>query len=346
LTHTSGLQREVPGTISTDDIWPSAAGLQATLDQPFDPDIHWKYSNLGFALLGKVVTAESGQPWDKYVQDHILLPLGMLATRPVPIPDEPGLAVGYLRAAPGGNFVPAPFFRIGSTAPAAAIASNVEDLAKYMAFHIDEGSNGDSPVLSGRSLREMHRVQWLLPDWQNAWGLGMYVRRVDGMVRVGHPGVAPGHTANMEFIPALKLGVVVCTNSNEGEPSAYVDYALQLLSPIIAKSMVGPSPKPDEQWRRYEGIYRSKDYRTWVVTILDGQLSMVVVAPSTPSVPGTGRTILEGTRDRTVFTMRAAGFSTGPDGEKLTFDVSADGTVTGFHTENWRFSRAGGLETP
>jgi CubicO group peptidase (beta-lactamase class C family) len=346
LTHTSGLQRNVPGTIVTDTIWPSDADLQAaTLDQPFDPDTHWKYSNLGFALLGKVVTAESGQPWDKYVQDHILLPLGMLATHPVPRPDEPGLAVGYLRAAPGTNFVPAPFFHSGSTAPAGAIASNVEDLAKYMAFHIDEGSNGDSRVLSGRSLREMHRVQWLLPDWQNGWGLGMHVRRVDGMVGVGHSGNVPGHTANMEFIPALKLGVIVCTNSNEGDPTAYVAYALQLLSPIIAKSMVRPSPTPDEQWRRYEGIYRSKDYQTWIVTILDGQLSMV--APGTPS-PSTGRMILEGTHDRTMFTMRAAaGFSyAGGDGEKLTFDVSADGTVTGFHTEDWRFSRAGGLEAP
>lgn len=344
LTHTSGLQREVPGTIVTDAIWPSDADLQGTLDQPFDPDIHWKYSNLGFALLGKVVTAESGQPWDKYVQDHILLPLGMLATRPIPHPDEPGLAIGYLRTAPGGNFVPAPFQPSGPNAPAVAIASNVEDLAKYMAFHIDEGSNGDSPVLSGRSLREMHRVQWLLPDWQNAWGFGMHVRRVDGMVRVGHNGIAPGQTANMEFIPALKLGVIVCANSNDADPPAYVEYALQLLSPIVSRSMSRPSPKLDEEWKRYEGIYHSKDYRTWVVTILDGQLSLV--PPDAPN-PATARTVLEATSDRTAFTMRMGpGYASGPYGEKLTFDVSADGTVTGFHTENWRFFRVGGLEAP
>jgi len=344
LTHTSGLQREVPGTIVTDAIWPSDADLQRTLDQPFDPDIHWKYSNLGFALLGKVVTTETGQPWDKYVQDHILLPLGMLATRPIPRSDEPGLAVGYLRTAAGGSFVPAPFLPSGPTAPAMAIASNVEDLAKYMAFHIEEGSNGDSPVLSGRSLREMHRVQWLLPDWQNAWGFGMRVRRVDGMVRVGHNGIVPGHTANIEFIPALKLGVIVCTNSNEGDPTAFVDYALQLLSPIVAKSVAGPPPKPDQQWKRYEGIYRSKDYRTWVATILDGQLSLV--PPDAPN-PATARTVLEATSDPTAFTMRVGLGNAQPgDGEKLTFDISPDGTVTGFHTENWRFSRASGLEAP
>ena len=101
---------------------------------------------------------------------------------------------------------------------------------------------------------------------------------------------------------------------------------------------------PDEQWRRYEGIYRSKDYRTWVVTILDEQLSLV--SRDAPN-PASARTVLEATSDRTAFTMRTGpGFATGPNGEKLTFDVSADGAVTGFHTENSRFSRVGGLEAP
>jgi hypothetical protein len=121
------------------------------------------------------------------------------------------------------------------------------------------------------------------------------------MVRVGHNGIVPGHTANIEFIPALKLGVIVCTNSNEGDPTAFVDYALQLLSPIVAKSVAGPPPKPDQQWKRYEGIYRSKDYRTWVATILDGQLSLV--PPDAPN-PATARTVLEATSDPTAFTMR------------------------------------------
>ena len=172
----------------------------------------------------------------------------------------------------------------------------------------------------------------------------MRVRRVDGMVRVGHNGVVPGHTANIEFIPALKLGVIVLTNSNDGDPSAYVDYALQLIAPLVARSMAQAPSKPDEEWKRYEGIYRSKDYRTSVVTILNGQLSM---EPTDSPNPETGRTTLERTGDRTVFTMRVGpGYAPGPDGEKLTFDVSPDGTVTGFHTDHLRFSRAGGHESP
>lgn len=150
----------------------------------------------------------------------------------------------------------------GPIDPAGAIASNVEDLAKYVAFHMAESSNVDSPVLSGRTLKEMHRPQWLFPDWQNAYGFGVRVRRVDGLVRVGHRGSVPGYYAIIEFVPALKLGVIVLTNSEEGDPASYSDYALQLLSPIVAKSLTRPPQKLNEEARHYEGTYRSKDYRT------------------------------------------------------------------------------------
>ncbi len=341
LTHTSGLQREVPGTVWTDGEFPSEAAMGLLLKESYEPDTQWKYSNLGFALLGKVVAVEAGQPWDAYVQGHILTPLGMLKTRPIPRSDEPGLAVGYVRTAPGGIFVPADKMPSGPLDPAGAIASSIEDLARYVAFHMAEGSNGDSPVLSGRTLREMHRPQWLLPDWQSAYGFGIGVRRVDGLVRVGHGGGVPGQTTNIRFIPALKLGVIVLTNSDEGDPASYADYALQLLSPIVAKYLPHERRPLSEESKGFPGIYRSKRHDIQLVTILDGQLALV--APDA-SNPHTARTILELTDEPRIFIMRSGGeYSSGPFGEKLTFDVSGDGTVTGFHTENRRFSRVGPL---
>jgi D-alanyl-D-alanine carboxypeptidase len=342
LTHTSGLQREVPGTVWTDAMFPSEASLELSLTESYEPDTQWKYSNLGFALLGKVVAVEAGQPWDAYVQGHILTPLGMSKTRPIPSSDEPGLAVGYVRTAPGGTFVLADKMPSGPLDSAGAIASTVEDLAKYMAFHMAEGNNAESPILSGRTLREMHRPQWLLPDWQNGYGFGMRVRRIDGVVRVGHGGAVPGYTASIEFIPAFKLGVIVLTNSDEGEPASYTDYALQLLSPIVAKSLPHEIRRLGDEPKRFTGVYQSKRYSSRLVAILDGRLSMLMPDDLNPY---TSRTLLEATDDPRVFLMRPGGaYTSGAFGEKLTFDVSADGTVTGFHTENSRYSRVGALE--
>ncbi len=344
ITHTSGLQRDIPGTVWTDGIFATDANMEGPFEQSYDPATQWKYSNLAFALLGKVVAAESKEPWDAYVEQHILRPLGMHSTRPLPRFDEPGLAIGYVRAEPGGALVPADKMPNGPVAPAGSMASNVEDLAKYVAFHMAEGSGGDSPVLSGRTLHEMHQVQWLLPDWQNAWGLGMAIRHVDGYVRVGHGGSVPGQRTNIQFYPALKLGVIVLTNCDEIDPLSYSEYALGLLAPVVAKAQRHEPPPLSEEAKRFAGTYRGKNHATEIVAILDGQLSMLLPDDLNPY---STRTILEATDQPRVFLMRSGGaFSAGQFGEKITFDVSADGTVTGCHTENARYTRVGPLGSP
>jgi hypothetical protein len=135
--------------------------------------------------------------------------------------------------------------------------------------------------------------------------------------------------------------VIVLTNSDEGDPASYTDYILQLLSPIVAKSMPREIRALREESKRYVGSYQSKRHSFRLVVILDGNLSMVM--PDDPN-PRIARTVLEPTDEPRVFIMRSGGgFSSGPFGEKLTFDVSAEGTITGFNTENSRYSRVGAL---
>ena len=344
LRHTSGLQLDPPGTVWTAGTYSTETDLTGPLLQIYEPDTRWYYSNLGFALLGEVVAAEAHQPWHTYIQEHILTPLGMTKTRAVPRRDEPGLAVAYVRAAAGGPPVPADPAVQWPGAPTAidgagAIASNVEDLARYAAFHLAEGSNGDSPVLSGRTLREMHQPHWLLPDWQESWGLGVRVRRVNGYVRVGHEG-GGGYAADINFIPAVKLSVIVLTNSEDDDPGNYTDYAVQLLAPILDNSSPRAVRKLAPESSRLAGLYEAKHHLgRMLVAVLDGNL--VLLAPDEPN-PRAGSTLLQLTSEPNVFFEREpdVGPSESP-GEKLTFDVLADGTVMGFHTESFGYSRIG-----
>ncbi len=343
LTHSSGLQREVPGTVWTSPTFPSAAALRVEVEETYSPGVTWKYSNLGFALLGEVVGAVSGEPWDRYVQRHILDPLGMKSTRTMPRADEPGLAVGYARPVPGERPVNAPTFGSAEAVGAAAnMASSVEDLAKYLVFHVSSGSSAVGSVLKSTTLRDMHRPQWLLDDWQNAWGFGLRVRRVDGRVQAGHPGNVPGFRTQIEFVPTLRLGVVVLTNADDGNPAGYVDYALRLLGPIAAKATARPVAPLSPSTAGYVGQYRSQNgTSTMFVGVLDGQLSLV--APDTAN-PYTTRVILEPTSDPHIFVMRSTGtFAFDAFGERLTFEVGAEGQVTGYHTANLRYTRTGPL---
>src|SRR6266849_5612921 len=323
LTHSSGLQRDLPGTWWTQPSFP--AEFPDDFSATYPSSTEWKYSNVGYALLGEVIAAASGEPWARYVERRLLGPLGMANTEATPPRDEVRLATGYSRPTPGEPYVPAVRADHGVVNPAGGMASTIEDLGRYLAFHMGSGSS----VLGGKSLREMHRPQWLFDDWQTAWGLGMRVRRVDGRVRVGHPGTTPGFAAVMEFIPALKLGVAVLTNADDGNPAGYCDYALQLLTPIVAKEMARAAPAFAEDAERYCGHYRSENGNaTMLVTVLDGQLTLVV--PGAPN-PYAARMILEGTRELHTFIMRSSSaFATLPFGERFTFSTGAGGEVTGY----------------
>jgi len=332
LTHSSGLQRDLPDTWWTQPSFP--AEFPDDFSATYPASTEWKYSNVGYALLGEVIAAASGEPWARHVERRILGPLEMANTEVMPSRDEARLATGYSRPTPGEPHVPAARVDHGAVSPAASMATTIEDLGRYLAFHIGSGGS----VLGGKSLREMHRPQWLLDDWQTAWGLGMRVRRVDGRVRVGHPGTSPGFAALLEFIPSLKLGVAVLTNADDGNPASYCDYALQLLTPIVAKEMARAAPVLAENAERYCGHYRSENGNTtMLVAVLDGQLTLVV--PGAPN-PYAARMILEPTPESHMFIMRSSSaFATLPFGERFTFSTSASGEVTGYVTSGARYVR-------
>lgn len=68
----------------------------------FQPGIQWEYSNYGFILLGRLIEIVSGEPYDKYVREHVFLPVGMLHTTPRPDTNNPGsYAIGYTHSPAG-----------------------------------------------------------------------------------------------------------------------------------------------------------------------------------------------------------------------------------------------------
>src|SRR5439155_1668570 len=205
LTHTSGLPRELaeplwndPKALTRDE----ALRLLGQAESIFAAEREFKYSNLGFAILGEVVAAVSGEPYAQYVESHILKPLGMAATRVTPRADTPGLATAYTLRGPDNSRAPIEFVDLGWFGPAGGLASSVDDLAKFIALQFRDRAVGGPQILKGSTLREMRRPQWLRPDWQTGQGLGFALRRAEGILREGHGGFLPGQSTLISFAPA------------------------------------------------------------------------------------------------------------------------------------------------
>ncbi len=213
------------------------------------PGTRFEYSNLGFAILGRVITAVTGVAYPDYVRDRLLRPLGMTSTGYEA--EEfagPGLARGYRRA-PGG-WSEGPFEPCGAFAPMGGIFSCVADLTRWVsgfaaAFPPGDPQGGGRHPVRRATRREMQLPQ-VLTGWDTtpsfpgngaatspgAYGFGLFVTEHPALGRiVGHSGGYPGFGSNMCWHPATGTGVIALGNSTY---AAMAPLAARLLEAVLA----------------------------------------------------------------------------------------------------------------
>src|SRR5262249_7765296 len=248
LTHASGLPREsdFPYWTGPDFRFPSNEEVverlskQATL---YPAETYFQYSNLGLTLAGEIVAAASGQPYATYVRERIIEPLGLQSTTSEMPEQERGhkLATGYSAIRREGKRVAVPFFSARGIAPAAGYASSVEDLAHFASWQFRVlGRKGGEEVLKSNTLREMHRVHWVDPDFQTTWGLGFSVWRNDGKTFVGHGGSCPGFRTHLLLKTDENVATIFMTNAQGVSANDFAQRMYEIVAPAI-KEAVKPS---------------------------------------------------------------------------------------------------------
>ncbi|MGD8698845.1 MAG: serine hydrolase [Gemmatimonadales bacterium] len=264
LTHSSGLPREsdYPYWTGPEFAFPNRDQIIERLaDQEtlYPASKYFQYSNLGLTLAGEIVAAASGMPFDVYVRRNILDPLGLDDTSPeIPL-DQKGqrMATGYGAAGREGIREPLTILQVRGIAPAAGFASTVEDLASFAAWQFRLLETGGSEILSANTLREMHRVHWVDPDWTTHWGLGFAVWRDDDKTFVGHGGSCPGYRSQLMLQTDEKLATVVMTNAMGVNARKYARIAYQIVSPAMEQPLDSTSAveATDLDLGAYAGTY-------------------------------------------------------------------------------------------
>lgn len=210
------------------------------------PGIAYEYSNMGFALLGRIITGVSGKPYQQYITEQILKPLGLTHTEweYTRVPADQ-LAHGYRWR--NGQWAEEPLLADGSYGAMGGLITSIDDFARYVALHLSAWpprSDTESPVLKRSSLREMHLPRMfrdLNPAFKfpggrttpivdhYAYGLG-WSRDGDGRDYVGHSGGLPGFGSQWRMLPDYGIGVIAFGNltyANLGIPNwAVIDLLL------------------------------------------------------------------------------------------------------------------------
>jgi CubicO group peptidase (beta-lactamase class C family) len=333
LTHASGLPREsdYPYWSPPDFAFPTHEQIVERVRQQdalYAPATHFQYSNLGLTLAGEIVAQVSGTSYEDYVRSRVLAPLGLASTTPEMPEAQRGtrLATGYTALDREGRRTAVPFFTARGIAPAAGYASTVGDLARFASWQFRLLKNGGSEVLKATTLREMHRVHWVEPDFETTWGLGFIVWRKNDRTFVGHDGSCPGYRTALLEMPVDRVAIVFMANALGVESDAWAQRLYDIVGPAVHAALgePGKAKAPDPALRAYAGTYDGMPWNgeTIVVPWEDG-LGMLDL-PTTNPVKDLVKLKRAGEHTfRRVLKDESLG-------ETVVFEMGADGRATRF----------------
>ena len=159
----------------------------------------FKYSNIGFSLLGAVIEAATGEPYAEHVRAALLEPLGLTATTPDIDPRRRTSMTtppGTRRSAYAAERIPIDHIATGAMAAATGFSSTAGDVVRWAAAHF----LGDERILADDAKRAMQHTQWDV-EASGEYALGFQVADLGGRRVLGHGGGFPGFITHTWFDP-------------------------------------------------------------------------------------------------------------------------------------------------
>lgn len=267
LTHTSGVPdypriKEIRQNIRNE---PSVTEIiNRVLEEPLDfsPGTDYRYSNTGFLLLGKVIEAASGMPYEAYLRNNILKPAKMEASvladfnaiiqhRTTSYTSDDDF--GILRA-PSHAYSYA----------AGGLFTTPRDLLKWK-IALQAGK-----ILNELAYSKMFAATGPASDAQC---YGWEVNEIGGVLSYEHTGFEPGYKASSVYLPAQDLYLIVMQNTEYGSPTPTLLNAAALCLGAPYPSPADELVADQEILKQFVGRYAFPNDQERIVKLTDGQLS-------------------------------------------------------------------------
>jgi CubicO group peptidase (beta-lactamase class C family) len=180
------------------------------------------YCNSAFLTAGQVLSVVTGQSWESYIKENILLPLGMnntyMNTEDLPLRNNVAKPHNNLYS----NLTVIPYDHVDNLGPAASMVSNVNDLSKWLIMQLDSGRYENRDVLPWSVVQKTRDANIVIgsrkspyfPTHVRAYGLGLFMTDYAGKEIYWHTGGALGNVTNVCFVPEEKLGITILTNND------------------------------------------------------------------------------------------------------------------------------------
>ena len=274
----------------------------------------YTYQNVMYAIAGQVIEKVSGMPWPRFVAERLFTPLGMKNT------------FATLRSSSGyqnrsvahfdveGTITAIPEDEADGIAPAGAVWSNANDIAKWINFILGNTTVDGKQLLKPATYQALLSPQAIVPrgdfyptvsltkpHW-TTYGFGWFQHDYRGEMVNFHTGSLDGRTAIIGLIPDKKMGIYIFGNVDHAEVRHALMYkafdmfafgdsngrdwskemktlydglaAQQKKQAEDLKARRKPDTKPSLALAAYAGKYSDPFYGEIEVTFTDGKLQL------------------------------------------------------------------------
>jgi CubicO group peptidase (beta-lactamase class C family) len=251
LTHTSGMGSGYPENIKDlfdkrDRTLAEAVDYFPRRNLEFDPGTRWGYSNMGFAVLGRIIEVVSGKSYEEFITGRIFLPLGMKDSHFFVPADKLG-RIASIYSLEGDKLKKANVDPsrggVRYSSPEAGLYSTAPDLYRFYQMMLNGGQLDGQRILSKFSVDLMTRVHTgeLKAGFSPGVGFGLgwsVVRNEEGMFRLNSIGTF-GHGGlyrTYGFVDPMKdlIGIIMLQRlSSDGDLADEINAFCAMASTVV-----------------------------------------------------------------------------------------------------------------
>jgi CubicO group peptidase (beta-lactamase class C family) len=266
------------------------------------------YQNIMFLTAGEVVAAVSGKSWDEFVRERFFIPLGMTSTVTSIKAFKPGDDVATPHNEMDGKIRVIRYDDVANMGGAAAIKSNVVDMAQWLRLQLGRGKYNGKQIFSPAVSHEMWQPNTVIPLSEQSekfnptrhfylYGMGWFLSDYHGRKVISHDGGLDGMVSRVGMMPEENMGVVILTNSESSLPPALMNKIFDTFlgvpkrdwsGELLARTKAGEAEDKDEEKRlederakntkpsraleKYAGTYSGPMYGDAKITMENGKL--------------------------------------------------------------------------
>jgi CubicO group peptidase (beta-lactamase class C family) len=224
VTHRSGLPRH-------DLVWYGSPFSQKEIverlrylepNKPFRQT--FQYNNLMFITAGYLESVLNHSRWQEAVQKLVLTPIGISGTlfSSAEAQKNSDCAQPYRENRRTEEVQHIAFGQFGDVGAAGGINSNLDDMVRYLLFHMAKGKLEGKQLLSENSSSQMQTPQMVIQGERDypelgdsSYGMGFFVSTYRGHKLVEHGGNLDGFSLEFTFLPEDRIGVIVLANLDQ-----------------------------------------------------------------------------------------------------------------------------------